>query len=226
MKHCVESRPNNQGTPTGYSNLFIPECFGKTTGIAVCLLGIALAITSVFLMAKILRPLEAVIQDTGIVWRLKEVYRRGQGEVLLVFSSQDGGEFLSLRHSSGFYGTQSGCFVRKGRKPISDGDLEADPNILKIIPGSGLEQGLLRIIACSLRKEIQSSPSFAVYERIGAILIVNDLLKLPNLDLRDAGSVSVDMLTSLPPDILEKRLYGSSDETKAMMKLIREKYSN
>ena len=192
---------------------------GRFARVFLHSLGAALAVLLGLLVLHFFRPVEDIVLDERIDWVLEDCIWQGLSNYVLVFSGSGYKKFC-LRFDGGDLYGERGCFLRKGKKPIDKTELAVDRRIIPVVSGSHLEDAVLRILGQSLRKELRNPFSQTVAERVGALLVVSDRLKIPQLQFGEAGGISFDDLKTLPAEVIEKRLYGTREETEEMMRKI------
>ena len=192
---------------------------GRFARVFLHSLGVALAVLLGLLVLHFFRPVEDIVLDERIDWVLEDCIWQNQDNYVLVFSGS-GYTTFCLRFDGGDLYGERGCFLRKGKRPIDETELAVDRRIIPVVSGSHFEDAVLRILGQSLRKELRNPFSQTMAERVGALLVVSTRLKLPQLEFGEAGKISFDDIRTLPAEVIEKRLYGTREETEEMMRKI------
>jgi hypothetical protein len=181
-----------------------------------------IAIIVLFLFFRQLASLEGVILDKGHDWHLEECSWKGYRDVDLVFLNSRKHR-IRVSYKSGHFDDKNTCVISKVQSNTFPSKMWPKTSAINVLPESALEDALIRIVGQSLRKELAKTPrSLAV---IGGLVVVNDGLKVPTQNLAAGTGLSSQVLDSLPPNVLEKRLFGNRSETEAMIRLIEERYS-
>ena len=194
---------------------------GQWLSALLCLLGFTLAVPVGLFLVSYFRPIEDIMDDEKLDWVLEGYDWKGHQNYVLTFSGSGKADFC-LRFEGGDFFERRGCYLRKGKAPIEKEEVGVDPNIVHVVSGSRLEDAVLRVLGQALRKELRVPFSLPMAERVGSLLVVSDRLKLPHLGFGEAGRLSFGQLKTLPPEVLEMRLYGTREETEAMIRKIEE----